>query len=203
MAKGASSVTDSLYKISDKIAQASKEKNVEPGKIIQPVQSVNHAPVKKQLSAERILEFNRMHHDLEIRVESMLAEYSEEQKIIETRMNELQQSSEQIRKMKQELAEITLPDSADEDPELALSKQMRSLELMRLESIRMNKKMDAGKNMASAPAAVSNNAPDLMNIPDGEIMKKGFAFFFPLALALIFCTIIMGLAFIVAWKVAL
>ena len=108
-----------------------------------------------------------------------------------------------MEKLKQELQSFSLPGEKSEAPERELSKTLRALELMRLETVRLTKKMDSAKTAASGSAAEQRNQLDLMNIPNSEIAKKGFAFFFPLFLALLFCTVLMGLAFIFAWKVAL
>ena len=207
MGKGATSLTNSLYKINDKIAQSAAKP---------PISGVQNTPeqaqkeqaeavpaAKKEVSPERIIEFNRMHHDLEIRVEGMASEYQSEIKILESRLKELNQSGEQMKKLRQELDAIVLPSENEAEPEKYLSKQLRALELMRLETIRLSKKMDASKGNGNVSSQVQNQGIDLMNIPNGDIMKKGFAFFFPLALTLFFCTILMALAFILAWKVVI
>ena len=105
-----------------------------------------------------------------------------------------------MEKLKLDLEGIKLPGEEEPEPEKMLSKQLRALELMRLESIRLIKKMDAAKP-SSGNISKESSSINLMDIPNGDIIKKGFAFFFPLALALIFCTFLMALAFILAWKV--
>ena len=205
MGKGATSLTDSLYKINDKIAQANNKQPL-PGVPEVPVQQQipNNQTVqsaKQTLSPERILEFNRMHHDLEIRVESMISEYQAEAELLELRKKELTQTSEQVEKLRKELEENTLPGKEDLEPERTLTKKLRALELMRLETIRLSKKMDASKSNTGA-VSEQRSKVDLMDIPNGDIMKKGFAFFFPLFLALLFCSILLAVAFILAWKVA-
>ncbi len=208
MGKGATSLTNSLYKINDTIAQSTVKTPV-PEPQDAPVQETKNTEeirtpsVKKEVSPERIIEFNRMRHDLEIRVEGMAAEYQSEIGILEARLRELNQSGEQMEKFRQELKEITLPDESEADPGKYISRQLRALEVMRLETIRLNKKMDASKGNGTAYSPAQNQNINLMDIPNGDIMKKGFAFFFPLALALFFCTILMALAFILAWKVVI
>ena len=207
MGKGATSLTNSLYRINDKIAQ-SAVKNSSSGDTENPApQAQNTAggalSAQKELAPERIIEFNRMHHDLEIRVEGMNSEYQSEIKILEARLRELNSSVEQMGKMKQELEAIILPGTEEAEPDKYLSKQLRALELMRLDTIRLSKKMDSAKCGGTVTAQDKNSNIDLMDIPNGDIMKKGFAFFFPLALALFFCTILMALAFILAWKVVI
>ena len=208
MGKGATSLTNSLYKINDTIAQSTVKTPV-PEHQDAPVQETKNTEeirtpsVKKEVSPERIIEFNRMRHDLEIRVEGMAAEYQSEIGILEARLRELNQSGEQMDKFRQELKEITLPDESEADPGKYISRQLRALEVMRLETIRLNKKMDASKGNGTAYSPAQNQNINLMDIPNGDIMKKGFAFFFPLALALLFCTILMALAFILAWKVVI
>ena len=205
MGRDATSLTNSLYKINDKIAQASNK---------QPLPGVPEVPAQQQLpngqiiqsakaelAPERITEFNRMHHDLEIRVESMISEYQAEAKLLEIRKNELTQTSELVEKLRKELEEITLPGKNDQEPDRTLTKKLRALELMRLETIRLSKKMDASKSNTGA-VSEQRSKVDLMDIPNGDIMKKGFAFFFPLFLALLFCSILLAVAFILAWKVA-
>ena len=204
MGRDATSLTNSLYKINDKIAQASK----------QPLPGVPEVPAqqqipgtrknqtgKQELSQERIIEFNRMHHDLEIRVESMLSEYQAEAELLKIREQMLTQTSELVAELKKDLEGITLPGNEEPEPDRVLSKELRALELMRLETIRLSKKMDASK---SNPGGTAEQSPggDLMDIPNGDIMKKGFAFFFPLFLALLSCTVLLGVAFVLAWKVA-
>ena len=206
MSKGAPVLTNSLYKISDRIAQApTGGKEDVPGRENQ-TRTEESVPAKKQpvpLSPERILEFNRMHHDLEIRVEGMLAEYLAENERLNARKNELETALSQVESLKKELSGTELPEETETDAEKFLSKQLRSMELMRLETIRLSKKMDAAGGNGNGIAETRQTAPDLMNIPAGELMKKGFAFFFPLGLAIFLCTILLGMAFIVAWKVAL
>lgn len=197
MGKGATSLTNSLYKINDKIAQASNKMPM-PGVPEVPVQQ-QVTERKKELAPERIIEFNRMHHDLEIRIESMISEYRSEIELIEQRMKELNASVTQINQLKQELETIVLPDNEEPEPERQLSKQLRALEMMRLETIRIAKKMDAAKGNSSNTSTQSNEI-NLMDIPNSDIIKKGFAFFFPLSLAILICTIIMALAYIFAWK---
>lgn len=207
MGKGATSLTNSLYKINDKIAQSANK---------QPMLGVPEVPAqqniseqkqsdspKKELSPERIIEFNRMHHDLEIRVEGMLTEYQSELAILEAREKELKETEEQFKKLQKELEEISLPDQNDAEPERVLSKRLRALELMRLETVRVSKKMDASKSNAGTGSSAQNSGVNLMDIPNDDIMKKGFAFFFPLSMALLICTILLATAFILAWKVAL
>ena len=205
MGKGATSLTNSLYKINDKIAQANNKQPL-PG--VPEVPSQQQLPngqtiqsAKQALSPERIMEFNRMHHDLEIRVESMISEYQAEAQLLELRKNELTQTSEQVEKLRKELQENTLPGKEDQEPERTLTRKLRALELMRLETIRLSKKMDASKSNSGTVAEQSSRV-DLAEIPSGDIMKKGFAFFFPLFLAMLFCSILMAAAFILAWKVA-
>ena len=204
MGKGATSLTNSLYKINDKIAQARNSAPL-PGVPEVPEQQVIPTDTKKpeQLSSERIQEFNRMYHDLEIRTEGMISEYQAEIELLNGRIKDLSNASQQVEKLKQELQSFSLPGEKSEAPERELSKTLRALELMRLETVRLTKKMDSAKTAASGSAAEQRNQLDLMNIPNSEIAKKGFAFFFPLFLALLFCTVLMGLAFIFAWKVAL
>ena len=207
MGKGATSLTNSLYKINDKIAQSANK---------QPMLGVPEVPAqqniseqkqsdspKKELSPERIIEFNRMHHDLEIRVEGMLTEYQSELAILEAREKELKETEEQFKKLQKELEEIYLPDQNDAEPERVLSKRLRALELMRLETVRVSKKMDASKSNAGTGSSAQNSGVNLMDIPNDDIIKKGFAFFFPLSMALLICTILLATAFILAWKVAL
>ena len=207
MGKGATSLTNSLYKINDKIAQSANK---------QPMLGVPEVPAqqniseqkqsdspKKELSPERIIEFNRMHHDLEIRVEGMLTEYQSELAILEAREKELKETEEQFKKLQKELEEISLPDQNDAEPERVLSKRLRALELMRLETVRVSKKMDASKSNAGTGSSAQNSGVNLMDIPNDDIIKKGFAFFFPLSMALLICTILLATAFILAWKVAL
>ena len=205
MGKGATSLTNSLYKINDKIAQANNK---------QPLPGVPEVPAQQQLpngqtiqsakqalSPERIIEFNRMHHDLEIRVESMISEYQAEAELLELRKNELTQTTGQVEKLRKELEEITLPGKEDQEAERSLTKKLRALELMRLETIRLSKKMDASKGNSGATVEQSSKV-DLADIPGSDIMKKGFALFFPLFLAMLFCSILLAVAFILAWKVA-
>lgn len=207
MGKGAISLTNSLYKINDKIAQATNSASL-PGVPEVPAQQKNAAEKEadqkvQKLSPERILEFNRMHHDLEIRIEGMISEYQAEMEIHQLREKELSAAAEQVNQLKKELASLTLPEETSGEQEKALSKTLRALELMRLETIRMTKKLDSGKTGSAAAAGDQKREIDLMNLPNSEIVKKGFVFFFPLFLALLFCTVLMGLAFIFAWKVAL
>ncbi|MBQ9770324.1 MAG: hypothetical protein IJW23_00720 [Lentisphaeria bacterium] len=204
MGRDATSLTNSLYKINDKIAQASKQPL--PGVPEVPAQQnipgvQNAQTAKQELSQERIIEFNRMHHDLEIRVESMLSEYQAEAEVLKIREQELTQTSDLVAKLKKELDEITLPGKEEQEPDRILTKKLRALELMRLETIRLTKKMDASKSN-SGTAAEQRASVDLTEIPNSDIMKKGFAFFFPLFLALLFCTVLLGVAFVLAWKVA-
>ena len=144
-----------------------------------------------------------MHHDLEIRVESMASEYQSEVKILEERLESLKNASGQMDKFRKNLEMITLPESSEQEPERYLSRQLRALELMRLETIRLSKKMDAAKGTGSGNSSDQNHGINLMEIPNGDLIKKGFAFFFPWAAALLFCTILMALAFILAWKVVI
>jgi|GEM_PF-1838971 len=204
MGKGATSLTNSLYKINDKIAQATNK---------QPMPGVPEVPEQQQiqtghtsfqeLAPERVIEFNRMHHDLEIRVESMLSEYQAEAELLELRKKELVQTSEQMKKLKQELEEIVLPGKNEPEQERTLSKRLRALELMRLETIRVSKKMDAAKTAAGNSTGDGNSGVNLMDIPNEELMKKGYAFFGPLIITLIVCTLLLGIAYILAWKVAI
>lgn len=207
MGKGATSLTNSLYRINDKISQATNKPPLSSAPDV-PAQQQNRANQaqqtvvqKKEMAPERIIEFNRMHHDLEIRIEGLISEYQSEIAILEQRAKELNTSTALITKLKQELETIELPDAAEIDPEKTLSKRLRALELMRLESIRVSKKMDSSKGAAAGTAAAQNNESSLMDIPNGDLMKKGFAFFFPLAVILLVCTILLSLAFIFAWKV--
>ncbi|MBQ7402856.1 MAG: hypothetical protein IJW05_05400 [Lentisphaeria bacterium] len=207
MGKGAISLTNSLYKINDKIAQATNSASL-PGVPEVPAQQKNVAEKEadqkvQKLSPERIQEFNRMHHDLEIRIEGMISEYQAEMEIHQLREKELSAAAEQVNQLKKELASLTLPEETSGEQEKALSKTLRALELMRLETIRMTKKLDSGKTGSASAAGDQKREIDLMNLPNSEIVKKGFVFFFPLFLALLFCTVLMGLAFIFAWKVAL
>ena len=207
MGKGAISLTNSLYKINDKIAQATNSASL-PGVPEVPAQQKNAAGKEadqkvQKLSPGRILEFNRMHHDLEIRIEGMISEYQAEMELHQLREKELSAAAEQVNQLKKELASLTLPEETSGEQEKALSKTLRALELMRLETIRMTKKLDSGKTGSAAAAGDQKREIDLMNLPNSEIVKKGFVFFFPLFLALLFCTVLMGLAFIFAWKVAL
>lgn len=206
MGKGATSLTNSLYKINDKIAQATNK---------QPMSGVPEIPAQQkvqtnqtvqtsfqELAPERVIEFNRMHHDLEIRVESMLSEYQAEAELLELRKKELVQTSEQMKKLKQELEGIVLPGKNEPEQERQLSKRLRELELMRLETIRVSKKMDAAKTAAGNSTGDGNSGVNLMDIPDEDLMKKGYAFFGPLIITLIICTVLLGIAYILAWKVA-
>ena len=205
MGKGATSLTNSLYKINDKIAQASNKQPLPGVPEVPAQQQLPNGQIiqseKQKLSPERITEFNRMHHDLEIRVESMISEYQAEAELLELRKKELIQTSEMVEKLRKELEEITLPGKEDQEPERSLTKKLRALELMRLETIRLSKKMDASKGNSGA-AVEQNSKVDLADIPGGDIMKKGFAFFFPLFLAMLFCSLLLAVAFILAWKVA-
>ena len=207
MGKGAPVLTNSLYKISDRIAQAAnvKDQGTSPdGKTAPvPAQTVPEKSLTKPIPPERILEFGRMRHDLEIRIEGMLAEYRCEAEILRTRGHDLESAAAQVETLKKELSETELPGTEEADAEKQLSKRLRAMELMRLETIRLSKKMEAGRGTGAGMAANQKSWPDLMNIPGGEIMKKGFAFFFPLGLTILLCTILLGLSFIVAWKVAL
>lgn len=202
MGKGAPVLTNSLYKISDKIAQATVNKPAE-GQDPQSAGETPRAAAPKLLPAERVLEFNRMYHDLEIRVEGMLAEYGAETALLDERKNEITAAAAQIETLKKELQETTLPADGEENAERLLSKRLRAMELMRLETIRISKKTEVSGRNGNAPAENRENGPSLSSITGGELMKKGFAFFFPLGLTLVICTILLGLAFIVAWKVAL
>ena len=205
MGKGATSLTNSLYKINDKIAQASNKQPLPGVPEVPAQQQLPNGQIiqseKQKLSPERITEFNRMHHDLEIRVESMISEYQAEAELLELRKKELTQTSEMVKKLRKELEENTLPGKEDQEPERTLTKKLRALELMRLETIRLSKKMDASKSNSGATVEQSSKV-DLADIPSGDIMKKGFAFFFPLFLAMLFCSILLAVAFILAWKVA-
>lgn len=207
MGKGAPVLTNSLYKISDKIAQAAKDKNGVTEPVNQPeppsAPAAPEKPVKKELTPERIQEFNRMYHDMEIRTEGMTAEFQSELELLAARKQELSKSAEIIEKLKHDLEQIALPDENEPEPDKHLSKSLRALELMRLEAVRQAKKMDASKSNTAGNGQNSFSGADLINTPNSEIMKKGFAFFFPLFLALLFCTVLMGLSFIFAWKVAL
>lgn len=207
MGKGATSLTNSLYKINDKIAQSANKPPMLGVPEVPAQQNISEQKQsdspKKELSPERIIEFNRMHHDLEIRVEGMLTEYQSELAILEAREKELKETEEQFKKLQKELEEISLPDQNDAEPERVLSKRLRALELMRLETVRVSKKMDASKSNAGTGPSAQNSGVNLMDIPNDDIMKKGFAFFFPLSMALLICTILLATAFILAWKVAL
>ena len=207
MGKGATSLTNSLYKINDKIAQSANKPPMLGVPEVPAQQNISEQKQsdspKKELSPERIIEFNRMHHDLEIRVEGMLTEYQSELAILEAREKELKETEEQFKKLQKELEEISLPDQNDAEPERVLSKRLRALELMRLETVRVSKKMDASKSNAGTGSSAQNSGVNLMDIPNDDIMKKGFAFFFPLSMALLICTILLATAFILAWKVAL
>ena len=98
---------------------------------------------------------------------------------------------------------MALPADGEENAEKLLSKRLRAMELMRLETIRISKKTEASGRNGNVPTETRRNDPSLENISGGELMKKGFAFFFPLGLTIFLCTVLLGLAFIVAWKVAL
>jgi hypothetical protein len=207
MGKDVPVVTNSLYKISDRIAEAtgsSKENQVSPEKnTLVSEQKKTEIPQKKEFPPERTLEFNRMRHDLEIRIEGLLAGYSRESEVLDLRKRELELSENTIRDLQKQLEQTVLPDAPEENPEKTLSRLLRSIELMRLETIRLEKKMDASRTGGNNPSYSRESSVDLMNVPNSEIMKKGFAFFFPLGLVLFFCTVILALAFIIAWKVAL
>ena len=172
MGKGATSLTDSLYKINDKIAQASNKQPLPGVPEVPAQQQLPNGQIiqseKQKLSPERITEFNRMHHDLEIRVESMISEYQAEAELLELRKNELTQTSEMVKKLRKELEENTLPGKEDQEPERTLTKKLRALELMRLETIRLSKKMDASKSNSGAVAEQSSKV-DLAEIPSGDI----------------------------------
>ena len=117
MGKGATSLTNSLYKINDKISQSSAKAPLPGVPEVPPQQNQTAAGTqqKKEIPPERLIEFNRMHHDLEIRVESMASEYQSEVKILEERLESLKNASGQMDKFRKNLEMITLPESSEQD----------------------------------------------------------------------------------------
>ena len=209
MGKGAPIITNSLYKISDQIAQATnpaKEPKQESAPAPEPEKQnekeISIIEEKFEFSKAEIQEFNRMRHDLEMRIEGNFSRIQADTESLELKQKDLLASMEIIRQLQTKMPEIKLPDEDGENPKNDYFKFLRTIELMRLETIRIEKKMEAGAH--GDPAGNSGSRGfDLINTPRSEIMKAGFAFFFPLGLFLLLCTVIMGLAFIVAWKVAL
>ena len=208
MGKEATSLTNSLYKINDRIAQATNKAPVtetpqQAAEQLKTEQNQQTVPQKSQLSPERILEFNRMYHDLEIRLESLFSEYQGETNVLDQRKMDLTESCELVKKLKEDLSGIMLPEESEPDPAKKLSKSLRAIELMRLESIRLEKKMDSSKIVSQQSFSGQKYGMEPTELPNSELMKKGFAFFLPLGLFLLLCTVLLSLAFIFAWKVAL
>jgi len=186
-------VTDGLYKIGDKITKKPEETQTDSA---EPVQTS-----VKELPKEKLLEFDRLKHDLECRLAGLTAAYQTEKEVLKERLGELQRAEEKLKNVLETLESTLLPQNADPEARAKLRLLFRSLEQMRLETIRISSAMDGTRPAADI---TSTAKPAVSQAPEtpGELMKKGFFFFLPAGILIFLCTLLLGTAFVLAWKVA-
>lgn len=172
-----------------------------------PAPNVSAPAVPPSDSAERNIylkpryeELLRMKRDLVGQLYEAEARFSAEHSRFETLAAERNGTLVELRAILSRLESCRIPELADADFKTALNEALRTFENGRIELIRATV-AEAGAN--TAPSLASSAKMDLSSLTAGELMKKGFAFFFPLILTILLASLFLGVAFVVAWKVAL
>ncbi len=148
----------------------------------------------------RYEELLRMKRDLSAQLHEAEARFSAEQSRFEAAAAERSGTAAELRAILSRLEKCRIPDFPDPDFKTALNEALRTFENGRIELIRATV-LHSGTETVTASAA-SPAKMDLSALTAGELMKKGFAFFFPLIVTVLLASLLLSLAFIIAWKVA-
>lgn len=208
-------VSGSLHRISGQISEASarmhqhnqEQDSPESGNDPQEQQpqpklrapEVDNA-ARNALLKPRYEELLRTKRDLIGQLNEAEAKSSAEQMRLERSAADCAQTLAELRAILARLESCRIPELSDSDFHPALNEALRTFENGRIELIRAT----ALPSEHAAGTAVQTAAKmDLADIPAGTLFKKGFAFFLPLILTILFSAFVLALSFIIAWKVAL
>ena len=204
-------VSGSLHSISGQISEASarmhqhnqtqsspEAKNAAQEQRSQATEVENAA--RNALLKPRYEELLRTKRDLIGQLNEAEAKSSAEQTRLERSAADCAQTLAELRAILARLESCRIPELSDSDFHPALNEALRTFENGRIELIRAT----ALPSEHTAGTAVQTAAKmDLADIPAGTLFKKGFAFFLPLILTILFSAFFLALSFIIAWKVAL
>ena len=212
-------VSGNLHRISDHLSEATTRKALSPEEEASenfPAQTVPAAPaappeeeprkdyaeLHKHLKP-RFEELLRLKRDVIARITEHISFYTAESDALGNRKAELDATAGKLNALLKSLEECEIPDFADQEFKPKLTNALRAFENARLEDIRTGAKMEGSAGTAGRNASPPSSAePSFLMLTGGELFKKGFAFFLPLILALLFSAILLSAAFFAAWKIA-
>lgn len=211
-------VSGTLHRISDQLSEATAKKNPSPGeeapetpsdhsgKTLQPPHREevrkDYAELHKHLKP-RFEELLRLKRDVNARIEEHKALYSAQSETLRHRKEELDAAVAVLDALRNSLNACDVPNFADPDFKPRLADALRLVENARLEDIKTAARMEGSltdRRKQGTPTTSATSSFAMMS--GGELFKKGFAFFLPLILTLLFSTLLLAAAFFAAWKIA-
>ena len=212
-------VSGNLHRISDQLSEASAKKTSLPGEeaevpLPESAEKVPPAPPQEEVRPDyaklhqhlkpRHEELIRLKRDIHARITRNRALYLAESETLHLRKTQLDGAVAGLDAIREKLDAREIPDFADPEFKTKLADALRAFENARLEEIRIGAKMEGSRSAAREDGGNRGNAPGLplASLTGGELFKKGFAFFLPLILALLFSALLLAAAFFAAWKIA-
>ena len=207
-------VSGSLHSISGQISEAASRMHnpqdaaengpeetvrTEPESVSVPPAPVADSAARNAYLKPRYEELLRMKRDLSAQLHEAEARFSAEQARFEAVAEERGKTAAELRAILSRLENCRIPDFPDPDFKPALNEALRTFENGRIELIRATALRPGTETVPAASPAKT----DLSALTAGELMKKGFAFFLPLIVTILLASLLLSLAFIIAWKVAL
>jgi len=180
--------------LSGTVAETSDSKPTEPAAPLRPVEPEPHIKA-------RFEEMLRLKRDMTSRLTEHVCRFSSESHLLDLRRKELDDASGKLEELLKQIESAPIPEFSDPQFKSKLTDAIRMLENVRLEDIRVSAKITV--SAASAESVTKEeNGLSFASLTGGELFRKGFYFFLPLILIVLFSAILLSAAFFAAWKLA-
>lgn len=197
-------VTGNLHRISDQIAEASGRKSeTSPSDAEESPVAGDSAPASSKnsdiLAKSRYFEAVNLRRDLECRLEEQLSRFQAEAESMARAAEPVHDALSRLSDLSTRFREISFEEPDLPESARSLADAVRKYEKIRLEILRVCARAEGVRGSArSVQSASGSNSVSLPELT----FRRGFLFFLPLGIVLIFCTLILSIAFVAAWKMA-